>query len=85
MSAMTTLPRVMKLGISQVRQFPRLRNQAQDVEYVIKISAKEKKNAEPITEDKKVEQKNDENKSPVRKKVKMRKRQLREKEANLSD
>ena len=55
MSAMTTLPRVVKLGISQIRQFPRMRNQAQDVEYFIKISTKEKKKVEPITEDKKVE------------------------------
>ena len=55
MSTMTTPPRVVKLGKSQVRQFPRLRNQAQDVEDVIKISAKEKKKAEPITEYKKAE------------------------------
>ena len=73
MSVMMTPPRVVKLGISQVRQFPRMRNQAQDVEDVIKISAKEKKKAEPIIEDKKAEQKNDKKKSPVRKKVKMKK------------
>ena len=72
--AMTTPPRVVKLGISQVRQFPRMKNQAQDVEDVIKISAKEKNKSEPITEDKKAERKNDENKSPTRKKVQMRKR-----------
>ena len=45
----------------------------------------EKKNAEPITEDKKAEQKNDENKSPAKWKVKMRKRKQREKIADLSD
>ena len=84
MSTLTTPPRVVKLGISQVRQFPRLRNQAQDVEDVIKFSAKERKNAEPITEDKKAEQRN-EKKSPVRKKVKMRKRRQREQTADLSD
>ena len=48
---MTTPPRVVKLGTSQVRQLPRMKSQAQDVEYVIKVSAKEKKKAEPITED----------------------------------
>ena len=85
MSAMTTPPRVVKLGISQIRQFPRMRNQVQDVEYVIKISANENKKDEPITEDKKAEQKNDEKKSPARKKVKMRKRKQREKESDLSD
>ena len=83
-SAMTMSPRVVKLGISQVRQFPRMRNQAQDVEDVIKIFAKEKKKAEPITEDKKAEQRNDEKKSPARKKVKMRKRKQREKKDDLS-
>ena len=55
MSAMSTPSRVVKLGISQERQFPRMRSQAQDVEGVIKISAEEKKKAEPITEDKKAE------------------------------
>ena len=55
MSAMTTPPRVVKLGISQVRQFPRMRNQVQDVEDVIKVSAEEKKKTELITEDKKAE------------------------------
>ena len=74
MSARTTPPRVVKLGISQVRQFPRLRNQAQDVEDFIKASVNENKKDEPITKDKKGEQKNEEKKSPVRKKVKMRKR-----------
>ena len=85
MSAMTTPPRVVKLGISQVRQFPRLRNQAQDVEDVIKVSANEKKKYDPIIEDKKAERRNDEKKSPARKKVKMRKRKQREKVADLSD
>ena len=84
MSTMTTLPRVVKLGISQVRQFPRMRSQAQDVEDVIKVSAEEKKKAEPITEDKKAERRNDEKKSPARKKVKMRKRRQREKGDDLS-
>ena len=55
MSAMTTPPRVVKLGTSQVRQFPRMRSQAQDVEDFIKVSAEEKKKSEPITEDKKAE------------------------------
>ena len=71
---MATLPRVVKIGTSQVRQPPRMRIQVQDVEYVIKVSAEEKKKAELITEDKKVERRNDEKKSPGRKKVKMRKR-----------
>ena len=75
MSAMTTPPKLVKLGISQVRQFPRIRNQVQDVEDVIKISPEEKKKSEPITEDKKAEQKNDEKKYPAIKKVKMKKRQ----------
>ena len=57
----------------------------QDVEYVIKVSAKEKKKDELITEDKKAKQRNDENKSPTRKKVKMRKTKQREKSADLSD
>ena len=52
MSAMTTPPRVVKLGTSQVRQPPRMRSQAQDVEDVIKVSAEEKKKDEPIIEDK---------------------------------
>ena len=84
MSAMTMLPRVVKLGISQVRQFPRMRSQAQDVEDVIKVSAEEKKKAEPITEDKKAEQRNDEKKYPARKKVEMRKRKQWEKGDDLS-
>ena len=62
-----------------------MRSQAQDVEYVIKFSAEEKKKDEPITEDKKVERWNDEKKSPARKKLKMRKRKQWEKAANLSD
>ena len=85
MSAMTTPPRVVKLGTSQVRQLPRMRSQAQDVEDVIKVSAKEKKKDDPITEDKKAEQRNDEKKSLARKKVKMRKRKQWEKVADLSD
>ena len=71
---MTTPPRVVKLGISQERQFPRMRSQAHDVEDVIKISVEEKKRAKPINEDKKVEQRNDEKKSPISKKLKVRKR-----------
>ena len=82
---MTTPPRVVKLSTSQVRQLPRMTSQAPEVEVVTKVSAKEKKNVEPITEDKKAEQKNDEKKSPVRKKVKMKKRQKWEKEVDLSD
>ena len=81
---MATPPKVVKLETSQDRQPPRKNSQASEVEVVTKISAKEKKNAEPIIEDKKVEQKN-EKKSPVRKKVKMRKRKQREKVADLSD
>ena len=73
MSAMTTPPKVVKLGTSQVRQPPRMRSQAQDIEDVIKFLAAEKQKDELITEDKKTEQKNDEKKSPARKKVKMRK------------
>ena len=83
-SAMTMPPKVVKLNTSQVRQPPRMRSQAQDVEDVIKVSAEEKKKDEPITEDKKVEQRNDEKKSPAGKKVKMRKRKQREKEDDLS-
>ena len=49
-----------------------------EVEAVTKVSAKEKKNAEPTTEDKKAKQKNDEKKSPASWKVKMRKRKQRE-------
>ena len=84
MSAMTTPPRVVKLGTSQVRQPSRMKSQAQDVEDVIKVFAKEKKKTEPIIEDKKAVQKNDEKKYPARKKVKMRKRKKREKEDDLS-
>ena len=58
-STMTMLPRVVKLGTSQVRQPLRMKSQAPEVEVVTKVSAKEKKNVEPITEDKKAEQKND--------------------------
>ena len=62
-----------------------MKSQAPKVEFVTKISSKEKKNTELITEDKKEEQKNDEKKSPARRKVKMRKRKQREKVADLSD
>ena len=62
-----------------------MRIQLQDVEDVIKVSAKEKKKDGSITEDKKAKQKNDEKKSPTRKKVKMRKRRQREKAADLTD
>ena len=61
-----------------------MRSHAPEVEVVTKVSAKEKKNAEPITEDKKAEKKN-EKKSLLRKKVKIRKRKQREKIADLSD
>ena len=84
-SAMTTSPRVVKISTAQVRQWLRMKSQVPEVEVVTKVSAKEKKNTEPITEDKKAEQKNDEKKSPTRKKVKMKKRRQREKEADLSD
>ena len=72
-STMITPPKVVKLGTSQVRQPPRMQIQAQDVEDVIKVLAIEKQKDELITEDKKAEQKNDEKKSPARKKVKMKK------------
>ena len=62
-----------------------MKSQALEVEFVTKVFAKEKKNAEPTTEDKKAERKNDEKKSPARWKVKMRKRKQREKVADLSD
>ena len=75
----------MKLGTSQVRQPLRMKSQAPEVEVVTKVSAKEKKNAELITKDKKVEQKNDEKKSPARRKVKMRKIKRWEKVTDLSD
>ena len=78
-------PKVVKLETAQVRQSLRMKSQAAEVEVVTKVSAKEKKNAELITEDKKAEQKNDEKKSPARRKVKMRKRKQREKIADLSD
>ena len=51
-----------------------MKSQAQDVEDVIKISAKEKKKADPIIEEKKADWQNDEKKSPVKKKLKVRKR-----------
>ena len=84
-SAMTMPPRVVKLSAAQVRQPLRTKNQVPEEEVVTKVSANEKKNAEPITEDKKAEQKNDEKKSPARRKVKMRKRKQWEKVADLSD
>ena len=62
-----------------------MKSQAPEVEVVTKVSTKEKKNVEPITEDKKAEQNNDEKKSPARWKLKMRKRKQREKVADLSD
>ena len=52
-SSMTTSPRVVKLSTAQVRQPLRMKSQAPEVEVVTKVSAKEKKNVEPITEDKK--------------------------------
>ena len=84
MSAMRMPPKGVKIGTSQVRQPPRMRSQAQDVEDVIKVFSTEKQKDEQITEDKKTEQKNDEKKSPARKKVKMRKRRQREKGDDLS-
>ena len=45
-SAMTPPPRVVKLSTSQVRQLPRMKSQAPEVEVVTKVSAKEKKNVE---------------------------------------
>ena len=54
-SAMTTSPRVVKLSTAQVRQSLRMKSQAPEVEVVTKVSAKEKKNTEPIIEDKKAE------------------------------
>ena len=81
---MTTPPKVVKLETSQRRQLLRMRSHALEVEVVTKVSTKEKKNAKPITEDKKAEQKN-EKKSPVRKKVKIRKRKQWKKVADLSD
>ena len=62
-----------------------MRSQAPEVEVVTKVSSKEKKNTESITEDKKAEQKNDEKKSPARRKVKMRKRKQWEKDVDLFD
>ena len=84
-SAMTTSPRVVKLSTSQVRQSLGMKSQAPEVEVVTKGSAKEKKNAEPTTEDKKAEQKTDEKKSPATRKVKIRKRKQREKVADPFD
>ena len=72
MSAMTTPPKVVKLGTSQVRQPPRMRSQALNVEDDIKVFAAEKQEDEKITEDKKIEQNTDEKKPTGRKKVKMR-------------
>ena len=62
-----------------------MKNQAPEVEVVTKVSANKKNTAEPTTEDNKAERKNDEKKSPARRKVKMRKRKQREKVADLSD
>ena len=81
---MTTPPKGMKPSSSQARWLPRMRSQVQDVEDVIKVFATEKQKDELITKDKKAEQKNDEKKSPARKKVKMRKRWQQEKKHDLS-
>ena len=82
---MMTSPRVVKLSTTQSRQPLRMKSQVPEVEFVTKVSAKEKKKVEPITEDKKAEQKNDEKKSPARRKVKLRKRKQQEKIVDLSD
>ena len=84
MFAMTLPPKGVTPSSSQVRQLPRMRSQAQDVEDIIKVFAAEKQKDEPITEDKKTQKKNDEKKSTARKKVKMRKRRQRENKADLS-
>ena len=65
-STMMTSPRVVKLSTAQVRQSLGMKSQAPEVEVVTKFSSKENNNAEPITKDKKAEQKNDEKKSPAR-------------------
>ena len=52
--------KVVKIETAQVRQTLRMKIQAPEVEVVTKVFAKEKKNAEPITEYKKAKQKNDE-------------------------
>ena len=54
-AAMTTSPRVVKLNTSQVRQSLGMKSQEPEVEVLTKVSAEEKKNPEPITEDKKAE------------------------------
>ena len=82
---MATTPKVVKLDASQVRKPPWMKSPVRDVEGVIKSSAQEKKKDEPTTEDKKAERKNGEKKSPVGKKVKIRKRKQWEKIADLSD
>ena len=61
-----------------------LKQKPEDQRHHVDLDHFEKKSAETITEDKKAEQKN-ERKSPVRKKVKIRKRKKREKVADLSD
>ena len=45
-SAMTTPPRVVKLGTSQVRQPPRMKSQVLKVEFITKLFAKKKNNVE---------------------------------------
>ena len=52
---MVTPPKSMKPSSAQVRQLPRMKIQAQDVEHVIKVLAAEKQKDELITEDKKTE------------------------------
>ena len=82
---MTTPPKVVKLEALKIKKPPWRKSPVRDAEGVIKSSAQEKKKDEPTTEDKKAERKNGEKKSPVGKKVKIRKRKQREKIANLSD
>ena len=82
---MTTPPKVVKLEALKIKKPPWRKSPVRDAEGVIKSSAQEKKKDEPTTEDKKAERKNGEKKSPVGKKVKIRKRKQREKIADLSD
>ena len=82
---MTTPPKVVKLEALKIKKHPWRKSPVRDAEGVIKSSAQEKKKDEPTTEDKKAERKNGEKKSPVGKKVKIRKRKQREKIADLSD
>ena len=82
---MMTPPKVVKLEALKIKNPPWRKSPVRDAEGVIKSSAQEKKKDEPTTEDKKAERKNGEKKSPIRKKVKIRKRKQREKIADLSD